>query len=77
MQGGAPGANSLISHNNLLRRTCIFLLHPGESWAIYIERKAKTKPAIGDRDMAKEAKVNYTEAQVESMKAEYAAGASV
>lgn len=27
--------------------------------------------------MAKEAKVNYTEAQTESMKAEYAAGASV
>jgi hypothetical protein len=67
----------LILHNNFLHGECIFFLQAASIRAIYIERKAKTKPAIGDRDMAKEAKVNYTEAQTAQLISSYQAGNSV
>ena len=75
--GGAPEAKCLISLGIILHCKRILFLHPAPIRAIYIERKAKTKPAIGDRDMAKEAKVNYTEAQTSQMIADYQAGQSV
>jgi hypothetical protein len=77
MQGGAPGAKSLILHNNLLHLERIFFLHPTPIRAIYIERKAKTKPAIGDRDMAKEAKVNYSEELTAAIVERYTSGEAV